>query len=133
MVVVNCDPLRSPSTQCARSPSCSVLVLRTWTISILSRIGWLSPIKIYSRVSYHYYYLNLIGYVTFITASYLYDADVVLAVHWIATPPVHICYTVYRTVVVYLLTKDIRMISSVLRCCSLNLLVTIDSIKSLFI
>jgi hypothetical protein len=86
----------------------------------------------YSRVSYCYYYLNLTGYVTFNTASYLEDADVLLTVHWIANPPVPIRYNVYRTVVVYLLTKDIGMISSVRLCCSVYLLVAIDSIKSLF-
>jgi hypothetical protein len=86
----------------------------------------------YSRVSYCYYYLNPAGYATFNTASYLEDADVVLTVHWIANSPVHIRYTVYRTVVVYLLIKDLGMISSVRLCCSVHLLVTIDYIKSLF-
>jgi hypothetical protein len=88
---------------------------------------------IYSSVSCRYYYINLIGYVTFLAVSYCSYSDVVLTVHWIAHPPVHECYTVYRIVVVYLLTKDIGMISSVRHCCSVHLLVTIDSIKSLFI
>jgi hypothetical protein len=121
VVTVNFDPLRSPSTHFTWLSSCSVFVPRTWTISVLSCLGWLSPIIIYSRVSYCYYYLNLIGYVTFNTTSYLEYADVVLTVHWIANPPVPIHYTVYRIVVVYLLTKDIGMISSVRRCCSVRL------------
>jgi hypothetical protein len=88
---------------------------------------------IYSSVSCRYYYLNLIGYVVFLIVSYFSEDDVVLTVHWIAHPPVHECYTVYRIFVVYLLTKDIGMISSVRRFCSVHLLVTIDSIKLLFI
>jgi hypothetical protein len=85
----------------------------------------------YSRFLYCYYYLTPTGYVTFNTASYLEDADVVLTVHWIANPTVPIPYTVYLTVAVYLLTKDIGMISSVRLCCSVHILVAIDSIKSL--
>jgi hypothetical protein len=133
MVAVNCDPLRYPATHTTRFPSCSVFVLRTQTIYVRSRLGWLSPIIIFSRVSYCYYYLNLIGYVTLNTYSYLEDADVVLTVYWMANPPVPIHYTVYHAVVVYLLTKNIGMISSVRRCCSIHLLLTIDSVKSLFI
>jgi hypothetical protein len=96
---------------------------------VLSRLGWLSLIIMYSRVSYCYYYLNLTGYVTFNITSYFKDAAVVLTVHWIANPPVPVRYTVYHTVVVYLLTKEPGMISSVRFCFSLHLLVTIDSIK----
>jgi hypothetical protein len=132
VVAVNCDPLRSPATHSTRFPSCSVFVPFTWTISVISCLGWLSLIIIYSRVSYCYYYLNLIGYVTFNTTSYLEDADVVITVHWIANQPVPICYSVYHTVVIYLLTKDIGIVSYVHRCCSGHLLVAIDSIKSLF-
>jgi hypothetical protein len=98
VVAVDCDPLGSPATHYYQLLSCSVFVLRTGTISVLSRLGWLSLIIMYSRVSYCYYYLNLTGYVTFNNASYLEDAAVVLTVHWIANPPVPICYTVYRTV-----------------------------------
>jgi hypothetical protein len=133
MVTGNCDPLRSPATHSTRFPSCSVFVLLTHTISVLSCLGWLSPNTIYSRVSYCYYCINLIGYVIFNTAPYLDDTNVLLTVHWIANPPVPIHYTVYRTVVVYLLTKAIGMVSSVRHCCYVHLLVTIDSIKSLFI
>jgi hypothetical protein len=132
VVAVNCDLLRSPATHSTWFPSCSVFVPRTLTIPVLSCPRWLSPIILYSRVSYCYYYLNLIGYVTFNTKSYLEDTDVVHSVHWIANPPVPIHYTVYLTVVVYLLIKDIGMISSEHRCCSIHLLVAIDSIKSLF-
>jgi hypothetical protein len=133
VVAVNCDPLRSPSTHSIQFPSCSIFVQRTRTISILSCLGWLSPIlKIYSRVLYCYYYLNLIGYVTLNTASYLEDANVVINVHWVANPHVPIHYAVYRTVVFYLLTKDTGMISSVRCWFSLHLLVAIDSIRSLF-
>jgi hypothetical protein len=96
---------------------------------MLSRPGWLSLITMYSRVSYCYYYLNVTCYITFNTTSYLEDAAVVLTVYWIANPPVPIHYNVYRTVVVYLLTKDLGMISSVRLCCSVHLLVAIDSIK----
>jgi hypothetical protein len=131
-MAVNVDPLRSLFTHSTRFPSCSVFIPRTRTMSVIICIGWLSPIIIYSRVLYCYYYLNLIGYVTFTTASYLEDADVVLTVQWIANPPVPIRYTVYRTVVVYFRTKDLRMISSVRRCFSVHLSVAIDSIKSLF-
>jgi hypothetical protein len=133
MVAVNCDPLRSPATHSTPFPSCSVFVPRTRTIYVLSRLSWLSPIIIYSRVSYYYFYLNLIVYVTFNTASYLEDTDGALTVHWIANPPVPIYYTVYCTVAVYLLTKDIGMISSVRRCFFVHLLVTIYSNKSLVI
>jgi hypothetical protein len=133
MVAVNCDPLRSPATHSTWFPSCSVFAPRTRTIFVLSRIGLLSPIIINSKVLYCYCYLNLIGYVTFNTASYLEDTDIVLNVQWIANPSVPILYNVYRTVVVYLLPKDIGMISSLRRGCSVHLLVTIDSIKSLFI
>jgi hypothetical protein len=79
-------------------PSCSVFVLRTGTISVLSRLGGLSLIIMYSRVSYCYYYLNLTGYVIFNTASYLEDATVVLTVQWILNPPVPRHYAVYHTV-----------------------------------
>jgi ABC-type polysaccharide transport system permease subunit len=65
-------------------------------------------------------------------ASYLEDADVVLTVHGIANLPVHIRYTVYRTVIVYLLTKDSGMINSVCHCFFVHLLVTIDYIKLVF-
>jgi hypothetical protein len=78
VVAVNCDPSRSPATHSTRFPSCSVFIPRTRTISILSRLGWLSPIIIYSRVLYCYYHRNLVGYVTFNTASYLEDTDIVL-------------------------------------------------------
>jgi hypothetical protein len=98
VVAVNCDPLGSLATHYSRLLSCSVFVPRTGTVSILSRLGWPSLIIIYSRVSYCYYYLNLTGYVTFNSTSYLEDAAVVLTVHWIANPPVPIRYTVYRTV-----------------------------------
>jgi hypothetical protein len=133
VLAVKCDPLRSPVTHSTRFLSCSVFVTRIRTIPVPSCLGWLSPTISYIRVSYCYYYLNLIGYVTFITAYYLEGANVVLTVHWIPNPPVNMHYTVHRTVVVYLLTKDIGMISSVHRCCSVHLLVTIDSIKYLFI
>jgi hypothetical protein len=95
---VNCDPLGSPATHYSRLPSCSVFIPRTRTISIPSRLAWLSLIIIYSRVSYCYYYLNLMCYVTFNTASYLDDANVVHTVHWIVNPPVPIHYNVYHTV-----------------------------------
>jgi hypothetical protein len=98
LVAVNCDPLGSPATHYSRLPSCSVFVPHTGTISVLSCLGWLNLIIMYSRVSYCYYYPNLTVYVTFNTASYLEDAAVVLTVHWIANPHVPICYTVYRTV-----------------------------------
>jgi hypothetical protein len=52
----------------------------------------------YSRVYEWYYYLNLTLYVTFNTTSYLEDTTGVLAVQWIANPPVPIRYTVYLTV-----------------------------------
>jgi hypothetical protein len=123
VVAVNCDPSGSPSTHSSRFPSCSVFVPCTRTISVLSRLGWLSPFITHRRVSYCYYYLNLIGYVTFNTASYLEDANVILTVHRISNPPVPIRYTVYHTVVVYLLTKYIGVISSVRRCCSIHVLV----------
>jgi hypothetical protein len=97
VVAVNCDPLGSPATHYSRLLSCSEFVPRMGTISVLSRLGWLSLIIIYSSVSYFYYYLNLTGYVTFNTTSYLEDAAVVLTVHWIANPPVPIHYTVYCT------------------------------------
>jgi hypothetical protein len=87
----------------------------------------------YRRVSYCYYYLKLTGCVTFNNASYLEDAAAVLNVHWIANPHVTIQYTVYHTVVVYLLTKNLGMISSVRLCCSVHLLVAINSIKSLLL
>jgi hypothetical protein len=132
MVAVNCDPLISPATHSTPFPSCSVFVPHTRTISVLSHLDWLSPTTIYSRVSYCFFYLNLIGYVTFNTASYLKDTDVIITVHWIANPPVPISYNVHHTVVVYLRTKDIGMISSVRCCCSIHILVTIDSIKSSF-
>jgi hypothetical protein len=96
VVAVNCDPLGSPATHYSRLPSCSVFVPRMGTISVLSHLGWLSIIIMYSRVSYCYYYLKLTDYVTFNTASYLEDTDVVLTV--LANTPVPICYTVYRTV-----------------------------------
>jgi hypothetical protein len=102
------------------------------TISVLIRLGWLSLIIMYSRVLYCYYYLTPTFYVTFNTAYYLEDADVVLTVQWIANPPVPIRYNMYSSVVVYLLTKDIGMISSVSLCCSVHILVAIDSFKSLF-
>jgi hypothetical protein len=66
------------------------------TISVLSRLSWLSLILTYSRVSYFYYYLNLIGYVTFNPAYYLKDAEVVPTVQWIANRPVPIHNIVYR-------------------------------------
>jgi hypothetical protein len=72
------------------------------------------------------------GYATFNTMSYLEDANIVLTVHWTANPPVPKHYTVYLTVFVYLLTKYIGIISSLHRCCSVHLLVAIDSIKLLF-
>jgi hypothetical protein len=131
VVAVNCDPLGSPATDYSRLPSCSVFIPHTGTIYVLSHLDWLSLIIMYSRVSYCYYYLNLTYYVTFNTSSYLEDAAVVLTVHWIANPPVPIRYTMYRTVVVYLLTKDLRMISSVHLCCSVHILLAIDPIKSL--
>jgi hypothetical protein len=130
--VILWDPLGSPATHYSRLPSCSVFVPRTGTIFYISCLGWLSIIIMHSRVSYCYYYLNLTGYVTFSTASYLEDADVVRTVQWIANLPVPIRYIVHRTVVVYLLTKDLGMISSVRLCCSVHILVAIDSIKSLF-
>jgi hypothetical protein len=98
VVAVNCDPLGSPATHYSRLPSCSVFVRRTGTISVLSRLGWLRLIIMYSRVSYCYYYINLTGYVTFNTTYYLEDTGVVLTVHWIANPPVPIYYNVYRSV-----------------------------------
>jgi hypothetical protein len=98
VVAVNCDHLGSPATHYSQLLSCSIFVLRTGTISVLSRLGWLSLIIMYSRVLYCYYYLNLTGYVPFNTTYYLEYAAVVLTVHWIANPPVPIHYTVYRTV-----------------------------------
>jgi hypothetical protein len=98
---------------------------------LLSRLGWLSLVIMYSRVSYCYSYINLTSHVTFNTASYLEEDAAILNVHWIANPPVPICYTVYRTSDVYLLTKDLGMISSVHLCCSVHLVVAIDSIKSI--
>jgi hypothetical protein len=98
VMAVNWDPFGSASTQYSRLPSCSVFLPHTGTISVLSRLGWLSLITMYSRVLYCYYYLNLEGYVTFNTASYLKGATVVLTVHWVATPPVPIDYTTCRTV-----------------------------------
>jgi predicted membrane chloride channel (bestrophin family) len=118
---MNCDLLGSPATRYSRSPSCSVFVPLTQTISVFSRLGWLSVIIMCSRVSYCSFYLNLTGYVTLNTASYLEDAAVILTVHWIANTPVPIHYTVYLTVVVYLLIKDFGMISSVRLCCSVHL------------
>jgi hypothetical protein len=132
VVAVNCDPLGYLATHYSRLPSCSVFVPRMRTISVISCLGWPSLIIMYIRVSYCYYYLSLTGCVTFNTASYLEDAAVVLTVNWIANAPVPMRYTVYRTFVVYLLTKDLGMISSVRLCCSVHLLVAIDSIKSLF-
>jgi hypothetical protein len=129
---VCCDPLTSPSTHSTRFPSCSVFAPRTRTIFVRSRLDWPSPIIMYSSVLYCYYYLNLIVYVTFNTASYLEDAGVVITVHWIANTHVPMCCTVYRTFVVNLLTKDIGMISYVCRSCSVHILVAIDHIKSLF-
>jgi hypothetical protein len=95
VVDVNCGPLRAPVTHSTRFPSCCVFVPRTRTISILSRLGWLGPIIIYSRVSYCYYYLNIIGYFTFNNVSYLEDDDGVRTVHWIDNPPVPISYILY--------------------------------------
>jgi hypothetical protein len=98
VVAVNCGPLGSPATHYSWLPSCSVFVPHSGNISVLSRLGWLTLVVTYIIVSYCYYYLNLTGYVTFNTASYLEDAAVVLTVHWIANPPVPISYTVYCTV-----------------------------------
>jgi hypothetical protein len=123
MVAVNCDPLISPATHSTRFPSSFGFVLHTQTnISVLSHLGWLSPIIIYSRVSYCYYYLNLIGYITFNNTYYLEDTNAVLTVQWIDNTPVLICYILYRTVGVYLLTKHIGMIGSIRLCCSVYLL-----------
>jgi hypothetical protein len=140
-VYVNCNPLWSPATHYYWLPlvthssgllSCSVFVPRTRTLSVLIRLGWLSLIVMYSGFLYCYFSLNITGCVIFNTASYSEDAAVVLTVHWIANPPVPIRYIVYRAVVVYLLTKDLGMISSIRLCCSLHLLVAVDYIKSLF-
>jgi hypothetical protein len=132
VVAVNCGPLGSPVTHHSWLLSCSVFVPRTGTLPVLSRLGWPSLIIVYSIVSYCYYYLNQIGYVTFNATYYLEDAAVVLTVQWIVNPHVTICDNMYRTVVVYLIIKDIRMISSLLLCVFVHIIVAIDSIKSLF-
>jgi hypothetical protein len=76
----------------------------------------------HNRVSYCYYYINFIGYVTFNTASYLEDANVVFTVQWIANPPVPIRNNVYRTVVSICSLKNTGtgMVSSVRRICALG-------------
>jgi hypothetical protein len=98
VVTVNCDPLGSPATHYSWLPSCSLFIPRTGTISVLSHLGWMSLIIIYSIILYCYYYLSLTGYVTFNTASYLEDTAGVLTIHWIANPHVPIRYTMHFTV-----------------------------------
>jgi hypothetical protein len=117
VVAVNGDPLRSPATHSTRFLSCSIFFPRTRTISVLSHLGWLGLIIIYSRVSYCYHYLNLIGYVTFNTAYYLEHADVVLTVQWITNSHVLILSNMYRTVVSTCSLKNTGMISSVRHVC----------------
>jgi hypothetical protein len=112
MVAVNCDSLLSPATHYSRLPSCSVFVPRTRTLSVLSCLGWLSLIIMYSRVSYCYYYLNIIWYVRFNPASYLKYSEVVLTARWIFNPPVPIHHSVYHTVVSTLSLKNTGMITS---------------------
>jgi hypothetical protein len=45
MGAVICDPLRSPATHSTWLPSCSKFVPHKWTFSVISRLGWMSPIR----------------------------------------------------------------------------------------
>jgi hypothetical protein len=100
---------------------CSVFVPRTRTLSVISRLGWLSLIIMYSRVSYCYYYLNLIGYVIFYPMSFLKDVEFVPTVQWRNNPPVHIRHTVYRIIVSTCSLKNTGMISSRHRICAVRI------------
>jgi hypothetical protein len=110
----------------------SILDYRVVPYSFRVRGLCLYSVALAGWVSYCYYYLNLTGYVTFNTASYLEDADVVPTVHWIYSPPVHIVIMCTVQFVVYLRTKDRGMISSIRLFCSIHILVTYYSVKSLF-
>jgi hypothetical protein len=124
VVAVNCDSLRSPATHYSRLLSCSVFVPRTRTISVLSRLGWLSLIIMYSIVLYCYYYLKLTGYVTFNTTSSLKDSEVVLTVQWIANPHVPTHHMVYHTFVSTCSLKNTGMISFERHICAVNIFFT---------